>query len=260
MVSHHEVQDIADAFAVAVFRSRRVRRRHSLGFPEPVQYCSERAWALANMCAEANLHPKYVEHSFPMNHGGDTVAKTGKTEGVNKSQAIRDYLATNADAMPNDVIAALKEKGIKVSRGLVGLVKYKNSAKKAGKKKAGRKTARVAASRSGAKGGNKSGAVRAYLAANPDASPVAVAEALKKMGIKISVSLASAVKYSKKGKKAGRPKGRRGPGRPKMAASSRSSSNGALNLETLVEAKRLAERMGGIEKVREALAVLAKLA
>lgn len=86
-----------------------------------------------------------------------------------------------------------------------------------------------------------------------------MAAALKKQGIKISVSLASAVKYSKKGKKAGLRTSRRGPGRPRMTAT-RSSINGAVNLETLVEAKRLAERMGGIERAREALAVLARLA
>jgi hypothetical protein len=191
----------------------------------------------------------------------------GKTEGVNKSQAIREYLAANPNAMPIDVIAGLKEKGINVSRGLVGLVKYKKSGKKAGGRKRGRKPgqkpARAARGAKVAKGGSKSDAVRAYLASNPDASPISVAKALKAKalkakGIKISVSLASAVKYAKKGKKAGRPAGRHAMGRPKMPA--RASSNGALNLEVLVEAKRLAERLGGIDAAREALAALAKLA
>jgi hypothetical protein len=179
---------------------------------------------------------------------------------MNRSAAIRDYLAANPNAMPIDVIAALKEKGIAVTRSLVGLVKYKKSGKKAAGRKRGSTPARAARAAKAAKGGSKSDAVRAYLAANPDASPVTVAAALKKKGIKISVSLASAVKYAKKGKKAGRPKGRRSPGRPRMAASSRASSNGAVNIEALVEAKRLAERMGGIEAAREALSVLAKLA
>jgi hypothetical protein len=192
------------------------------------------------------------------------MAKQAKSDGVNKSQAIRDYLAANPNAMPADVIAGLKEKGINVSRGLVGLVKYAKSGKKAGGRrsagrKRGSKAARSPRTAKITKGGSKSDAVRAYLAANPDSSPIAVAKALKKQGIKISVSLASAVKYAKKGKKAGRPKGRRGPGRPKMATT-RASSNGAVNLEALVVAKRLAERMGGIEKAREALAVLARLA
>lgn len=41
---------------------------------------------------------------------------------------------------------------------------------------------------------------------------------------------------------------------------SRVGANGAVVLNALVGAKRLAERMGGIEKAREALAVLARLA
>jgi len=185
-----------------------------------------------------------------------------KTNGVNKSAAIREYLTSNPDAKPADVVAALKEKGIDVKPGLVGLVKYAKSGKKPGGKKRGAKPGRRPAAagrgRKSASGGSKSDAVRAYLASNPDASPATVAEALKKKGVKISVSLAAAVKYAKKGKKAGRPMGRRGPGRPRMAT--RASGNGSLNMDALVEAKRLADRMGGIDAAREALALLAQLA
>jgi len=144
----------------------------------------------------------------------------------------------------------------------VGLVKYAKTGKKAGGKKRGpkpgRKPAAAGRGRKSARGGSKSDAVRAYLASNPDASPATVAAALKKKGIKISISLASAVKYAKKGKKAGRSMGRRGPGRPRLAA--RASGNGSVNLESLVDAKRLAERLGGIDAAREALALLSKLA
>lgn len=205
-----------------------------------------------------------IDTSLVVQRGATTVAK-GKTEGVNKSAAIREYLSSNPDAKPAEVVAALKEKGVDVKPGLVGLVKYAKSGKKAARRgkpgrKPGRKPGQAPRVAKATKGGNKSDAVRAYLADNPDASPVTVAAALKKQGLKISVSLASAVKYAKKGKKAGRPKSRRDPGRPTMSAATRASSNGALNLEVLVEAKRLAERLGGIDAAREALALLAKLA
>jgi len=66
------------------------------------------------------------------------------------SQAIRDYLSTNPKATPNEIVAALGKKGIKVSPGLASNVKYtsgpkrlkkKTGKKKAGKKKAGKKKA-----------------------------------------------------------------------------------------------------------------------
>ncbi len=59
---------------------------------------------------------------------------------VNKSQAVRDYLSAQPDAMPKDVMAALAKDGIKVSRVLVSTVKNKlkktTTAKKAAKKPA----------------------------------------------------------------------------------------------------------------------------
>ena len=48
-----------------------------------------------------------------------------KKSKVNKSQAVRDYLAIHADAMPKDVMAALAKEGIEVSRVLVSTVKGK---------------------------------------------------------------------------------------------------------------------------------------
>ena len=56
---------------------------------------------------------------------------------VNKSQAIRDFMAANPDAAPKDVEAALGKKGIKVSSGLVCTVRAnaKDKPKKAAVKK-----------------------------------------------------------------------------------------------------------------------------
>ena len=52
-------------------------------------------------------------------------------EKVNKSQAIRDYLMTNKSAMPKEIVAALKEKGIEVSPNMVSMIKAKAKVKRA---------------------------------------------------------------------------------------------------------------------------------
>jgi hypothetical protein len=44
--------------------------------------------------------------------------------GVNKSQAVRDYLAKNPGATPNQIVAGLKDQGVDVSVGLASNVKY----------------------------------------------------------------------------------------------------------------------------------------
>jgi hypothetical protein len=64
------------------------------------------------------------------------VAKRRKN-GVNKAQAIRDYLATNPTAKGTEVVAALKAKGINVAPAQVSNVKT------AGKKKGRKKTRRA---------------------------------------------------------------------------------------------------------------------
>ena len=50
---------------------------------------------------------------------------------VNKSAAIRDYLAKNANAMPKEIVAALSENGIIVSPQMVSVIKAKSKVKSA---------------------------------------------------------------------------------------------------------------------------------
>ena len=62
-----------------------------------------------------------------------------KKSRINKSQAIRDFLKADRNAMPKDVAQALKVKGIKVSPQMVSTVKF-NMRKNKGKRRAtGRK-------------------------------------------------------------------------------------------------------------------------
>jgi hypothetical protein len=197
-------------------------------------------------------------------------SKSGKNP--NRSQSIREYLAGHPAAMPKDVVAALKAKGVVVAPGLVGLIKFqmKRGASNAIRRGPGRpkgsknKVTRMAtAAKTGSRSGNKSAAVREYLAANPTASPVQVQQALAARGIIISASLASQIKYSKRGP--GRPKGsRRGRrvaavtvqrvGRPVALG-----SNGRFSAEDLLAAKAIVDRVGGIEAAKRALDLLAEL-
>lgn len=96
-----------------------------------------------------------------------------------------------------------------------------------------------------AKRGAKSAAIREYLAANPGTKTKDVVAALKLKGIRVSGPMVSTLK----GKVGG------GPARRRTAAkSSRSPS-----IEDLIAAKKLADQLGGVEKARAAIAVLAKL-
>ena len=97
---------------------------------------------------------------------------------------------------------------------------------------------------------NKSEAIRNYLAAQPNATPNEIVAGLKQQGITVSPGLASNVKYT-----SGRP--RKGPKRRGRPA--KTESNGALSVSDLVEAKKLADQLGGIEQARQALATLEEL-
>jgi hypothetical protein len=96
------------------------------------------------------------------------------------------------------------------------------------------------------KGGqNRSAAIRAYKEKNPDARPKAIAEGLAKDGIKVSAGYVSTV-LSNERRKGGKRRKKRGGGR----------SGGYADL---VQAKRLADAMGGIDKARSALNALARI-
>lgn len=67
------------------------------------------------------------------------------SNGVNKSQAIRDLLKESPKIKAGDAIAALSEKGVKVAPGLFYLVKGKVAGGKSRKKRATEKAVRVVA-------------------------------------------------------------------------------------------------------------------
>jgi hypothetical protein len=95
---------------------------------------------------------------------------------------------------------------------------------------------------------NKSQAIRDYLATNPTATPTVIKQALAKKGISVGDSLISQIKY-----RPSRGPARRGGDRP---AGRRGQ---AVSLESLLAAKALAKRLGGIARAKQALSMLQRL-
>lgn len=91
-----------------------------------------------------------------------------------------------------------------------------------------------------AKRRNKASKIREFLAERPDASAKEVVAALAAQRVRVSPAQVYNIKST--GAKPGR------PGRPQ-----------ASGYDSLVQAKKLADAMGGIDEARRALDVLAKL-
>ena len=171
-----------------------------------------------------------------------------------KSQAVQDYLASNKDASPKQIVEALKEQGVAVSFGLASIIKYKKPGKK---KTAARKAKRIAATaRLPAVTGSDS--IRQFIAKNPSAGPKDIEAGLKAEGVKVSKALISAVKYSKAKKKSGT-KARRMARRAAVHVAARKTPSSAVTIEQLIEVKRFADSFGGADQVRQALDMLEQL-
>ena len=97
-------------------------------------------------------------------------------------------------------------------------------------------------------GPNKSEAIRNYKSENPEAGPKAIAAALADDGIDVTPAFVSTVLSNDK-RKSGRI-GVRGRGRRAGSVDS---------LDSLIQAKKLAEQMGGIAQARAALDALERI-
>jgi hypothetical protein len=93
---------------------------------------------------------------------------------------------------------------------------------------------------------NKTQAVREFFASQPNAMPKAVSEALKEKGVNVTPQIVSQIKYQL------RLLGGRASGRKNKAA-------GDLTAADLVKVKELADRLGGQQKVAQALEILRRL-
>jgi len=104
-------------------------------------------------------------------------------------------------------------------------------------------------------GVNKSQAIRDYVAANPTAKPNEVANALSKEGVSVTPQFVSTVKSMSKRKKGAKKR----PGRPGRKPGPRKASDKGVSVESLQQAKKMADSMGGVDEAKKALDVLSKL-
>ena len=177
-----------------------------------------------------------------------------KTRGEG-STAIRAYFSKNPKATAQEVVDALKADGITVKIGLVynvkALGKKKKSAKKAAKKNAGPKAAKSAASSNGSTA-TKADLIREQAKSMPKpVRPKDVVAALKERGVEVLHTHVSQILASMGMKKKKR--------KAAVAGAAPVVASNGLNINDLVMAKKLVAQVGSIEKVREALAALARL-
>jgi hypothetical protein len=92
---------------------------------------------------------------------------------------------------------------------------------------------------------SKSGLIRLFVSDHPRAKPREIKEALAAKGVEVTDSLISQIKYKRRGAKR------------RKALTGHGVGNGLF--DNLVAAKKLADQMGGVEKARSALAMLALL-
>jgi hypothetical protein len=179
---------------------------------------------------------------------------------MSKSDIVRQYLSKKPLASVQQIITDLKAH--KISEALASKIKYSErieAPKPRGRKpgrKPGPKPARTPApAHSSAKGEKKADAIRdmAKTMKKP-IRPRDVRAALAEKGIDASYSLVSQVLKSM-GMRRKRRKRKAAAG----AAPAAAASTAGLNINDLVAAKKLVAEVGSIEKVREALAALARL-
>jgi hypothetical protein len=200
-----------------------------------------------------------IERATPAIAEFTTVAKTA--EPINKSQAVRDYLTKHPGATAKEIISALAANGIEVSKDLANQVKHRSQDKKKGRKMA--KTAARQTATSNEADVNKSEEIRkAFKEMGRRTRPKDVIAALAEKGVTVSSSQVSMVRASMKKKSA---KARRlaaaSSEAPPAAASSpaRAISANGLSADDLIVAKRLADQLGGLERMKAVLAVLDQL-
>lgn len=166
-----------------------------------------------------------------------------------RSKAIREYLKSNPAAGPNKVVAALKEQGLTVTKGLVSNIKYGGQSSKMTAKSRRRASPAVGRKKHGA--ASLSETVREFLRSHPGAMPKAIKEGLKAQGVNVSTSLISFAKYGRPAKKAS----------PSLRVAARKTTSRTVDLtiQQLIQVKRLSDSLGGAARVRQALEALEEL-
>ncbi len=111
-------------------------------------------------------------------------------------------------------------------------------------------------------GVNKSQAIRDYLSDNPGATASEIVPALEAKGVSVTAGLVSQVKSTIGGKKTTKKTTKKKKSAPKKTSSpkaTRSPKKSNLSGTELMEVKKFADDLGGIERTRQALDLLEQL-
>jgi uncharacterized protein YneF (UPF0154 family) len=151
-----------------------------------------------------------------------------------KSDAIREVLASQPKAPTKEIKAKLASKGVKASDALINKIKY-------GRKPAARAT-KSRNGRAASNGVSKADAIRnMFNEMGRDARPRDIIAALKSKGIVVTSAQVSTL-------------------RNKLTTGSTGKVvGGTVAYEHLLAAKQLSERLGGVDKARQALESFARL-
>ena len=181
------------------------------------------------------------------------MARSKATATPNRSQAIRDYLADHGSANVKEIKQALSAQGLEVSDALISKVKYRSPGLKKRKRRA------VAATQENGAEVNKSEEIRkTFKELGPKTRTKDIVAALAAKGVSVAPAQVSTIKGSMKAKR----KARRAAGMAEAAvapSSGRASSAKAISAEDLLVAKRLADQLGGVERLKSALSLLDQL-
>lgn len=116
--------------------------------------------------------------------------------------------------------------------------------------------------RGGKRANSKSAAIRAYISTHPDAGPTAVCAALKAKGVAITpahVSNVKAAMVKKAGKTSGASTNGAAHAKPGRRGRKPAVVSDSVSLSQLVEARKFAAQVGGVENAVGLLQTLAKL-
>jgi arginine repressor len=188
---------------------------------------------------------------------------------ISKSQAVRDYLTAHPEATTAEVVAAMKKQGIDISSPSVHTIKWslkksnwpaaKAAAKTPAAKEAAKAEPHPAAAEPVAEAAkpSKTQAVKDYLAAHPKAGPTEISTELMAQGIDVSTNYVSNIKFQM-GLKKNRRKAKAAA--PAAAAVQQPAAEDQISLAALIEAKKLIEKLGGVDVAKKAIMALAQLA
>ncbi len=165
------------------------------------------------------------------------MAKSISAPVASKSDAIRDVLKEHPNANVKEIQAALKNREVKASDGLINKIKY-------GHRSSGTRAKKSRARRGGNSQINKAEAIRGmWSQLGAHARNREVIAALGSRGVQVSSAQVSTLRKTIS---------RRRKSAPVAIVES-------VSLDHLLAAKKLAEQLGGIEVAREALASFSKL-